>query len=162
MDRRGFLGRLLAATTAFTAAATGGGRLALAAGQSAAAAPSTVRKTPGVCITADTSRFEQAIGDAGRQVVELLRQCRVTSMEWTSSVGDLKRYRAVFEQSDATPTHLDAEAWKIIEQGYLTSVSVSSTADEVDVFAIGDPPSIESIQPVEVRHTVAAEFVVRG
>lgn len=160
MDRRGFLGRLTAAAAAFTAA-VGGSGLARAATPPTAAAPARLRKLPGVAIAADTSRFEKSVGDAGREVVELLRQCRVTSLEWTSAVGELKRYRAVFEERDksAPLTHLDTEAWKIIEAGYLTSVSVDAEADALDVTHLGD---YRPTEVYKVRRSVTAEFIVRG
>lgn len=173
MDRRFFLQRMAAAAAAFTAVA--GGRVSAAAGGDsipAAAGPSRLRRSldkakpiarvppPGVAITADTSKFEKSIGEAGAEVVRLLRECRVTESHWCQSAGSLKRFAATFEHrpGGAPLSRLDTEAWRIIEKGYLTSVSVSTKAD-ADLIDIN---SMETYRPYELRHVITVEFVVEG
>lgn len=174
MDRRGFLKRMSAAAAVFTAAVSG--RVAAAAGVDsvpAAAGPSTLRSsvdkakpiaaaarkaTPQVAITADTSRFEKAVGDAGRQVVELLRECRVTSSGWIRKSGDLERYHVTFmHRPDGAPlSELDHEAWRVIEKGYLTEIWMTAESDMIDVTHLGAPLKTEVCQPAR---TVHAEFI---
>lgn len=174
MDRRGFLQRMAAAAAAFTAAASS--RVAAAAGGDsapAAAGPSAPRsgvdlavaarakskpKTPCVAITADTSRFEKAVGEAGAEVVRLLRECRVTSSGWIRKSGDFERYHVTFtHRPDGAPlSELDHEAWRVIEKGYLTQIWMTAESDELDVTHLGAPCKTEVCQPTR---TVHAEFI---
>lgn len=128
MDRRGFLKRISAAAAAFTAASAGG--LALPA-RTAFAAPKAI----GLSISANMSKFEQTIGAAGREVVALLRQCRVTSLSGITTCASWREVRAVFEMADesAPRTHLDERAWATVENGSLKSLTVTQTAGSVDI-----------------------------
>lgn len=130
MDRRGFFKRFAAAATAFTAAASGSVALASVP---AKAAKRLVKKTPQVAITADTTKFEKSIGEAGRAVVEMLRKCRVAHFEECISVGSLPRCRAIFKYAgdDAPMTHLDEQAWRIVERGHLTDVTVTQQSNDI-------------------------------
>lgn len=136
MDRRGFFGRFAAAAAAFTALANGRGAAA-----SLPAAPKAIvpvaKTTPQVAITANTTKFEQAIGAAGRDVVEMLKQCRVVTYEESMSVGMLPEVRVVFRKArkNARRTDMDEKAWKLIERGLLRSVQVSQAAEDCDLGA---------------------------
>lgn len=131
MDRRGFFGRFAAAAAAFTALANGRGATA-----SLPAKPKAIAKTtPQVAITANTTKFEQAIGAAGREVVEMLKQCRVVTYETSMSAGMLPEVRAVFKKApkNAPRTDMDEKAWQLIERGALRSVQVTQASEDFDL-----------------------------
>lgn len=149
MDRRGFLGRITAAAAAFTAL------------RSTAVAvtpkPRAVVLADATKPRADTTKFEKAIGDAGREVVEMLKQCRVVQIDRDYHAGSIPTVTATFKTaSPGTPrTHLDDLAWECVERGHLTAVWVSCEQDWLDDIN-------ENYRPIRtsVQHKIEATWLV--
>jgi flavin-binding protein dodecin len=153
MDRRGFLGAFMAA-----AAALAGGGAATAA---LAPAAKTLRKLPGVAVTANTKPLTDALEDSRQMLRRLINECRVVSWTHEASVGDLPIYRVTFRHAPGdAPDILRQDVAHAIEQGHICDATVHCYQDEVDVFHLGDYRTVEPAG--SKRYEVVVSYIVTG
>ena len=154
MDRRSFLKGLGAAVAAFTAAK--------------AAAPAIAKPVrPGVviplttAITADTSKFRKALGDAAAEVEKYLKQCRVVQIDREESLSGRKTVAVTYRTAtkNAPRTSLDDEAALAMRAGALLSVQVSTTSD-VDIIELDGGYTTFSLPTERQQYEIEATWLI--
>ena len=120
-------------------AAAGGltvaGRAAAAASTaSPTATTKPVTVTPCIAVTADTAKFERSLDESQRTVIEMLKDCRVTSFEKNILVSGFESWTIIYRHAPhAKRTSLDDQAAKASEGRAPRSVSVTPLASSIDI-----------------------------
>lgn len=99
-----------------------------------AAAPKPASVTPGIAVTADTKQFERSLDEAQRTVIEMLKDCRVTSLEKSVLVSGCETWTITYRHApNAKRTSLDDQAAQASERRAPRSVSVTPLASSIDI-----------------------------
>lgn len=151
MDRRGFLGAFMAA-----AAALAGGGAATAA---LAPAAKTLRKLPGVAVTANTKPLADALEDSRQMLRRLIKECRVVSWERELRHDWPMIYRVTFRHApDEAADLMCDELRNAIDSGVIRDASVDCYSD-IDVTHLGD---MSFRDPEKKRYEVVVTYIVTG
>jgi hypothetical protein len=152
MQRRGFLQSLFAAAAGLSVAGTA------AASTAPTKLPSPAIDSPTAAITKPKRRKKKPpVPSAVDEAIDLLKQCRVVSMEqyWRVSEVPMMSVRYSYAGKDFEKSDLDRQVEKIVENAKPRSIEVSCMADYIDVYHLGDP----YIRPSPGRYEILVEWV---
>ena len=150
MQRRGFLQSLFAAAAGLSAVGT--------AAAATSPKPALTLPPPAAAITKPKRRKKKPpFPSAADEAIDLLKQCRVVSMEryWRVSEVPMMSVRYSYAGKDFEKSDLDRQVEKIVENAKPRSIEVSCMADHIDVYHLGDP----YIEPRPGRYEILFERV---
>jgi len=159
MQRRSFLQALMAAAGGLTVA----GRAAAAAVAPASPPPAAIKSasvTPGIAVTADTKQFERSLDESQRTVIEMLKDCRVTSLEKSVLVSGFESWTITYQHAPhAKRTSLDDQADEASRGRAPRSVSVTPLASSIDIATLDNFGYYETMSIDKGDYEIEVEWV---
>jgi hypothetical protein len=156
MQRRGFLQSLFAAAAGLSAVGT-------AAASTASPKPALTLPPPAAAITKPKrSKKKPPFPSAVDEAIDLLKQCRVVSMEryWRVSEVPMMSVRYSYAGKDFEKSDLDRQVEKIVENAKPRSIEVSCMADYTDLDHLGDDGEWRLMSvPTPGRYEILVEWV---
>jgi len=156
MQRRGFLQSLFAAAAGLSAVGT-------AAASTASPKPALTLPPPAAAITKPKRRKKKPpVPSAVDEAIDLLKQCRVVSMDQYWRVGDIPMMsvRYSYAGKDFEKSDLDRQVEKIVENAKPRSIEVSCMADYTDLDHLGADGNWRLMSvPSPGRYEILVEWV---
>lgn len=149
MQRRGFLQALMGVAAGLAGSA--------AVGRAIAPPPAVeplvdipLTTTPQVAITADTSKFERGLSETQATLVEMLKDCRVTSFEKIVHSTLPTEYRVCYRHAPNAPlSPLDAQAAEATAARAPISAEVRAMSNEIEIIDSGSFYGAYEFVPLE-------------